>query len=134
MHKRIAAVIIAAVLLVSGLMVAGCPAVPVEGAIAEERIQEGPRNVIFFHPDGYGLSHWNTLRFWLVGPDDRLNWDRLTYMAPYTGHMRDDLTASSHGGATTHAFGVKVARDSFGLDEHEVITALSGQHRKIRKE
>ena len=101
---------------------------------ASERPAVEPRNVIFFHPDGYGLSHWNALRFWLVGPDGRLNWDRLSYMAPYTGHMRDALSASSHGGATTHAYGVKVARDSFGLDEHEVITALSGKQMSIMEE
>ncbi|MCL0051194.1 alkaline phosphatase [Thermodesulfovibrionales bacterium] len=95
---------------------------------------EEPRNVIFFHPDGFGLSHWNSLRFYLAGPDGRLNWDKLPYMAPYTGHMKDAVTASSHGGATTHAFGVKVARDSFGLDGHEEITALSGKNKSIMKE
>ena len=110
-----------------GIHIAGTPP-------AAEEIQEGPRNVIFFHPDGYGLSHWNALRFWLVGPDGRLNWDRLPYMAPYTEHMKDALTASSHGGATTHAYGVKVVRDSFGLDGHEVITALSGEQMSIMEE
>ncbi|MCD5398017.1 alkaline phosphatase, partial [candidate division NPL-UPA2 bacterium] len=101
---------------------------------ASERPAVEPRNVIFFHPDGYGLNHWNVLRFWLVGPDGRLNWDRLPYMAPYTEHMKDAPTASSHGGATTHAYGVKVARDSFGLDEHQVITALSGRQMSIMEE
>lgn len=92
------------------------------------------RNVIFFHPDGYGLSHWNGLRFWLKGPDGKLNWDRLGYMAPYTGHMKDALTSSSHGGATVHAYGVKVAQDSFGLDEQQVITALSSKQMSIMEE
>ncbi|MCI2425196.1 alkaline phosphatase [Candidatus Acetothermia bacterium] len=93
-----------------------------------------PRNVIFFHPDGYGLSHWNALRTYLKGPDSRLNWDRLPYMALYTEHMRDALTASSHGGATVHAYGIKVLYDSFGLDGHEVITALSGKQMSIMEE
>jgi alkaline phosphatase len=92
------------------------------------------RNVIFFHPDGYGLNHWNSLRFWLKGPNGRLNWDKLPHMAPYTEHMKDALTASSHGGATTHAYGVKVARDSFGLDRHAEITALSGKQMSIMEE
>lgn len=92
------------------------------------------RNVIFFHPDGYGLGHWNSLRFWLKGPDGRLNWDKLPHLAPYTEHMKDALTASSHGGATTHAYGVKVARDSFGLDRHAEITALSGKQMSIMEE
>ena len=129
MHKRIASVIMVAVLLVSGLMVAGCPAVAVE-----EEIQEWPRNVIFFHPDGFGLSHWNALRIWLVGPDGRLNWDRLPYIAAYTGHMTDSPTGGSASGATIHAFGVKVVFDSFGMDGDQVITALSGQQMSIMEE
>jgi len=95
---------------------------------------QGPRNVIFFHPDGYGLGHWNALRSWLVGPDGRLNWDRLPHMAPYTGHMKDALTGTSHGGATVHAYGVRVLSDSFGLDGNDVITALSGKQMSIMEE
>ncbi|MCI2425016.1 alkaline phosphatase [Candidatus Acetothermia bacterium] len=92
------------------------------------------RNVIFFHVDGYGLSHWNSLRVWLKGPDGRLNWDKLPHMAVYTGHMKDGLTGSSHGGATVHAYGVKVAQDSFGLDGRQEITALSGKKMSIMEE
>ncbi|MCI2425870.1 alkaline phosphatase [Candidatus Acetothermia bacterium] len=92
------------------------------------------RNVIFFHVDGYGLSHWNALRFWLVGPDGRLNWDRLPYFAPYTGHMRDAVTGSSCGGATVHAYGVKLPFLSVGMDGHAEITALSGKKMSIMEE
>lgn len=91
-------------------------------------------NVIFYHPDGYGLNHWNALRILTVGYEGRINWDRLPHMAVYTGSMKDALTASSHGGATTHAYGVKVARDSFGLDRHSEITALSGKNMSIMEE
>jgi alkaline phosphatase len=92
------------------------------------------RNVIFFHPDGYGPNHWNALRIYLKGPGGKLNWDRLPHTAPYTEHMKDALTASSHGGATVHAYGVKVVRDSFGLDGHQEITALSGRNMSIMEE
>jgi len=91
-------------------------------------------NVIFFHPDGYGLSHWDALRILVAGPDGRINWDRLPHMAPYTGHMTDSLTGTSHGGATVHAYGVKVLRDSFGLDGTAEITALSGNRMSIMEE
>lgn len=91
-------------------------------------------NVIFYHPDGYGMSHWNALRTLTVGPRGRINWDRLPHMAIYTDSMKDALTASSHGGATIHAYGVKVARDSFGLDRHSEITALSGRNMSIMEE
>ncbi len=126
MHKKLIGVMVA-VLFAATLVAIGGPA-----PVAVEA--DGVRNVIFFHPDGYGLSHWNALRFWLVGPDGRLNWDKLPYMAPYTEHMGDALTASSHGGATVHAYGVKVARDSFGLDGHQEITALSGKKMSIMEE
>jgi len=93
-----------------------------------------PRNVIFFHPDGFGLSHWGSLRTLIAGTDGKINWDRLPYLAPYTGHMKDGITGTSHGGATVHAYGVKVLRDSFGLDGTEEITALSGKRMSIMEE
>ena len=93
-----------------------------------------PRNVIFFHPDGFGLSHWGSLRTLIAGTDGKINWDRLPHLAPYTGHMKDGITGTSHGGATVHAYGVKVLRDSFGLDGEEEITALSGKRMSIMEE
>jgi len=117
-------------LVVAGLAQLVAPAAEPAGG-ADNSIN---RNVIFFHPDGYGLSHWAVLRTYLVGPDGRLNWDRLPYVAPYTGHMKDGLTGTSHGGGTVHAYGVKVLRDSFGLDGHEAITALSGRQMSIMEE
>lgn len=48
--------------------------------------------------------------------------------------MADLLTGTSHGGATTHAYGVKVHFDSFGLDGETPITALSGQQQSIVEE
>jgi len=71
-------------------------------------------NVIFIHPDGASSATWTAGRAYLVGPDNDLNWDRLPHIALYRGHMKDSLTASSNGGATTHAFGVKVASSAFG--------------------
>jgi len=123
------------VLLAISLVAVGCPApagmAPEPAGGADNAIN---RNVIFFHPDGFGTSHWGVLRTYLVGPDGELNWDKLPYMAPYSEHMKDALTGTSHGGATTHAYGVKVLRDSFGLDGHEVITALSGRQMSIMEE
>ena len=91
-------------------------------------------NVIFFHPDGTGLNHWSAARMHTVGPDGELNWDRLPGIGIYTGHMGDRLTGTSHGGATVHAYGVKVVNDSFGLNGTEVITAASGQQMSIAQE
>ena len=91
-------------------------------------------NVIFFHPDGTGVNHWGAARMHVVGPDGTLNWDRLPGLGVYTGHMSDRLTGTSHGGATVHAYGVKVVNDSFGLNGTEVITAASGQQMSIAEE
>ncbi len=71
-------------------------------------------NVIFIHPDGAGVSHWQAARFLHAGPDADLNWDRLPQIAVYRGHMQDSLTATSNGGATTHAYGIKVPASAFG--------------------
>ncbi len=82
-------------------------------------------NVIFVHPDGAGISHWQAARFYLVGPDGDLNWDKLPHLAVYRGHMADSLSATSNGGATSHAYGVKVPSSSFGTDGSSSGPALS---------
>ena len=94
----------------------------------------GPANVIFFHPDGFGVNHWGAVRMASVGPDGRTEWDRLPHSAVYLGHMKDGLTGTSHGGATTHAFGVRVQADSFGMDGTTPIRSLSGFEGSIAKE
>lgn len=96
--------------------------------------QNATGNVIFYHPDGTGVAHWQAVRFLTVGPDGRTNWDKLPAMAIYNGHMKDGLTSTSHGGATTHAYGVRVLADSFGLDGAQPITAASGKAMSIAEE
>ena len=56
---------------------------------------------IFYHPDGTSAGHWDLARILYYGPDGSLNWDRLPQMAAYRGHLRDSLTSSSNGGAST---------------------------------
>jgi len=91
-------------------------------------------NVIFLHPDGASVSHWTAARMTIAGPDGVINWDRLPAMAVYRGHMKTSVAATSHGGATTHAFGVKVDPDSFGMDRDRPLTALSGKPASIMRE
>ncbi|MEM8633158.1 MAG: alkaline phosphatase [Pseudomonadota bacterium] len=91
-------------------------------------------NVIFFHPDGTGVNHWLAARMHTVGPDGELNWDKLPALGVYTGHMADRVTGTSHGGATVHAYGVKVVADSFGMNGKEALTAASGQEMSIAQE
>lgn len=87
----------------------------------------GAGNVIFIHPDGTGVNHWNAARMYWKGPDGLLAWDGLPEMAVYRGHLADRLTATSNGGATAHAFGFKVqGSDSYGKDSGRAILALSG--------
>jgi alkaline phosphatase len=108
------------------------PAAGQEAALAAGQAQTG--NVIFFHPDGTGVNHWQAARIAFAGPDGELNWDRLPGIGVYTGHMADRLTGTSHGGATVHAYGVKVVNDSFGLNGAEEITAASGNRASIAEE
>jgi glycerophosphoryl diester phosphodiesterase len=84
-------------------------------------------NVIFIHPDGTSPSHYMALRNIDLGPDGRLNWDKMSHAGVYLGHMENQLTGTSNAGAVTHANGVKVFNESFGLEEdNSVVTPLSG--------
>ncbi len=91
-------------------------------------------NVIFIHPDGAGPSAWAAARLFTVGPDGTLNWDRLDHLGVYRGHMKNSMGATSHGGGTSHAFGVKVHWDSYGMDGTAPLTSLSGKPHSILTE
>ncbi len=91
-------------------------------------------NAIFIHPDGAGVSAWTALRFFKAGPDGKIAWDSFEHSSPYTGHLKDCLVSTSNGGATTHAYGVKVAADSFGMDGAKEISSLSGFNGSILHE
>lgn len=105
------------------------------GAMVEAAAQSmRTGNVVFVHPDGTGVNHWQALRMWKAGPDGRIEWDALPGMAVYTGHAKDQLTGTSHGGATMHAYGVKVVADSFGMDGEEAVVAASGKPMSIAEE
>ncbi|MBD3885077.1 alkaline phosphatase [Phormidium tenue FACHB-886] len=85
-------------------------------------------NVIFIHPDGTSPSHYAAARIVDKGPDGRLNWDQMSNAGVYLGHMEDQLTGTSNAGAVTHANGVKVFAESFGLtEENAPVTPASGQ-------
>lgn len=120
--------VLAAVLVVASLVLAFATTAQDEGGEYETG------NVIFFHPDGTGLNHWNAGRMYWYGPDGALNWDQLPEMAVYRGHMQSRLTGTSHGGATVHAFGYKVLHNSFGQDETRTINSLSGFEGSIMRE
>lgn len=95
----------------------------------------GPRNVIFIHPDGTSPAFFAAARMLHYGPDGELNWDRLPATAVYKGHMLDNLTGTSNSGAVTHAYGIKAWDGSFGLDQQNVqLTARSGQPHTILEE
>jgi glycerophosphoryl diester phosphodiesterase len=85
-------------------------------------------NVIFIHPDGTSPSHFMALRNVDKGPDGRLNWDKMSNAGVYLGHMENQLTGTSNAGAVTHANGVKVFNESFGLNEdNSTVTPASGK-------
>jgi len=100
---------------------------PVRAGAQEPDPRPRRGSAIFVHPDGAGVAAWEAARVFSVGPDGGLNWDRLQHVGIYRGHMKDALGATSHGGATSHAFGRKVASDSYGMDGTEPLTALSGK-------
>lgn len=93
-----------------------------------------PGSVIFLHPDGTGLGHWNAARLLAVGPDGDLNWDRMDRLAAYRVHQKGWLSTTSHAGATVHAYGKKVVRDSYGMDGQTPLQAVSGKDWSIMRE
>ncbi|HUG13141.1 MAG TPA: alkaline phosphatase [Opitutaceae bacterium] len=107
-------------------LLAGLLALPVAAA-------DAPGNVIFIHADGTPTSGWMATRWIVAGPDGRLNWDQMPHVAVYDGRMSDDLTATSHGGATAHAWGVRSSRNSYGLMGSDA-RSLSGFNGSILQE
>ena len=83
-------------------------------------------SVIFIHPDGMSLAHWDAVRLIHSGYEGELNFDRLSNTAVYRGTIRKRVTATSNAGATIHAFGIKTGADSFGMDEGKTILSKSG--------
>lgn len=84
------------------------------------------QSLVFIHPDGTALSGWNIYRILDYGPDGYCQWDLLPALGVYRSHMRDNLDASSHGGGTIHAYGVKVLRDSYGMNGKQPLVSASG--------
>ena len=100
--------------------------------ISQSDTQKG--NVIFIHPDGTGLADWNALRMIKAGPDSEINWDKLSAIGLYQGHIKDRITSSSNAGATIHAYGVKADLDDFGLIDDKKPTSRSGKKLSIMEE
>lgn len=99
-----------------------------EAPTAAPKATKDTGNVIFIHPDGTSPSHYMALRNIDKGPDGRLNWDMMSDAGVYLGHMENQLTGTSNAGAVTHANGVKVFNESFGLEEDNTrVTPASGK-------
>ena len=47
-------------------------------------------SVVFIHPDGTALADWNALRIITVGPDSEINWDKLSGIGLYQGHIKTE--------------------------------------------
>lgn len=77
---------------------------------------------------------WEAMRVLHYGPDSQCNWDRMERMGLYRSHLLNSTNASSHGGATVHAYGVKVPFDTYGRVNDASFVARSGQARSIMME
>jgi alkaline phosphatase len=95
-------------------------------------------SVIFIHPDGTGPNTWAAARILHKGPDGDLEWDKMPQAALYRGHLSDRLNASSNGGGTIHAFGVKTSYTSFGMttggDDARPIVDDQGQSLSVARQ
>ena len=84
-------------------------------------------NVIFIHPDGMSVSHWDAIRLYHAGLKGQINYDKLPHSAIYRGTIKGQVTATSNAGATIHAYGIKTGKDSFGMDNRKKIRSISNQ-------
>lgn len=102
------------------LLAAACAPAATGGGPLPGPAGDGPtptgNGAIFFHPDGTSAAHWDAARIRWHGPDGTLNWDRLSRVAPYRGHLTDQLGSTSNAGAVIHATGTRAHSTSFGLD------------------
>ena len=93
------------------------------------------RSAIFLHPDGMGANTWMGVRLLEAGPDGRIAIDELPNVAVYVGPLSDRVTASSNGGATTHAWGLRAQKASYGsIDGKAPAAARSGFAGSIMRE
>lgn len=85
-------------------------------------------NVIYILPNGASPSHYMAARNTDLGPDGRLNWDKLSAAAVVSNHAANQLTASVSSGILAHATGAKVFNESLGLNQDQSrITSASGK-------
>ena len=94
--------------------------------LSADRGEPSGHSLVFIHPDGTGLAGWNIYRILDHGPDGTTNWDQLPELGVYRPHVKNNLDPSSHAGATIHSYGVKVVKDSYGMDGKKPIRAANG--------
>jgi alkaline phosphatase len=103
-------------------------------AVGQPQASSETGSVIFIHPDGSGAGMYTALRLLDHGPDGYTAWDRLDHLGLYRSHQRNSASTTSHAGATVHAYGVKVDRDTYGSVPAKPVTALSGKNMSIMQE
>ncbi|MBD3402831.1 alkaline phosphatase [candidate division GN15 bacterium] len=110
-------------------------AVLIPGFAAPAHAQSDPPidtgSVVFIHPDGTGGSMWQAHRVYRYGPDSVCHWDRMERMGLYRSHVLNSTNSSSHGGATIHAYGIKVPFDTYGNASLMRFKSLSGKDHGI---
>lgn len=91
-------------------------------------------SVIFIHPDGSGANMWGAMRLLKVGPDGNTNWDEMDHLGLYRSHQLNSTNSSSHAGATTHAYGVKVPYNTYGNNPVRPFRSASSSYFSIMTE
>lgn len=77
---------------------------------------------------------WTAMRAMNYGPDSLSEWDRLAHIGQYRSHQRNSISTTSHAGATAHAYGVKVDRDTYGSAPAKPVRSASGKDYSIMTE
>ncbi len=114
---------------VSNLDLSGLPTPysPPQDATALPLVIEGDvKNIIFLIGDGMGLVHANAARFYVVGPEGRLHFERMPVTGLLNVYSYDALITDSAASGTALATGNKTRNGMIGLraDSTSVPTVL----------
>lgn len=90
------------------------------------------RNIIFFIGDGMGISQITSGRLKALGPNGRLNIERMPVSGFLVTHAADDLITDSAAAATALASGFKTNNGMIGMlpDNTAVVTILEAHQEK----
>ncbi len=96
------------------------PSIPGDSPHFTNATANSVKNIILFIGDGMGIQQVAATRISTVGPDGRLNIDKMPVTGIITTHSADNLITDSAAGATAMSTGVKTRNGMIGMNPDTV--------------